>query len=219
MIQSTTNNHLSIINIEDPAPFDGMNHLTIHKHRVFFLLSLTSCVLSLASCVLNPLHLSSTCPPQAEHSTNQLFLCKTNPILIRTKINLTLYIKKIYGNFTPLRTMKNKPNTNPIKANTKPIKPKTNPIRTQNKANFKLEAKRRSLRVSFSESSNRGPISNPAPARIRMAFQERKKQLLCAKTCAGGQSRKRGANIHTPGGHQSRRRHGGRPYQPRWDGQ
>jgi len=33
---------------------------------------------------------------------------------------------------------------------------KTNPKQTQ----FKLEAKRRSLRVSFSESSNRGPISN-----------------------------------------------------------
>ena len=57
-----------------------------------------------------------------ERSTNHPFLCKTNPILIRAKINLTLYIKKIYGNFTRLRTMKNKPNTNPI--------------RTQNKANF-----------------------------------------------------------------------------------
>ena len=41
-------------------------------------------------------------------------LCKTNPILIRAKINLTLYIKKIYGNFTRLRTMKNEPKTKPI---------------------------------------------------------------------------------------------------------
>jgi len=48
-----------------------------------------------------------------ERSTNRTFLCKTNPILIRAKTNLTLYIKKIYGNFTPLRTMKNKPKTNP----------------------------------------------------------------------------------------------------------
>jgi len=37
--------------------------------------------------------------------------------LIRAKINLTLYIKKIYGNFTPLRTMKNEPKTNPNKPN------------------------------------------------------------------------------------------------------
>ncbi len=48
-----------------------------------------------------------------ESSTNPPFFCKTNPILIRAKINLTLYIKEIYGNFTRLRTMKNKPKTNP----------------------------------------------------------------------------------------------------------
>ena len=64
---------LLTIEVEDPAldgiqplqvrpldGLDGMNHLTIHKHRVFFLLSLASWVLSLASCVLNPLHLSRT---------------------------------------------------------------------------------------------------------------------------------------------------------------
>ncbi len=49
------------------------------------------------------------------------FLCKTNPILIRAKINLTLYIQKIYGNFTPLRTMKNKANTNPKQTQSNPI--------------------------------------------------------------------------------------------------
>ena len=39
---------------------------------------------------------------------------KPNSKPIKPKINLTLYMKKIYGNFTPLRTMKNKPNSNPI---------------------------------------------------------------------------------------------------------
>ena len=40
--------------------------------------------------------------------------------------------------------------------------PKTNPI--------KLEAKRRSLRVSFLESSNRGPISPPSHLRLLQLF-------------------------------------------------
>ncbi len=56
-----------------------------------------------------------------ESSTNPPFLCKTNPILIKAKINLTLYIKEIYGNFTPLRTMKNKPNSNPKQTQSNPI--------------------------------------------------------------------------------------------------
>ncbi len=77
---------------------------------------------------LGPLHLSRTL--YKSH-----LLCKTNPILIRAKINLTLYIKKVYGNFTYLRTMKNEPKTNPIKANTNPIKANIMPKQTQYEPN------------------------------------------------------------------------------------
>jgi len=117
------------------------------------------------------------------------FLCKTNPILSAVgglQMNVTSFITKYYENKWQRRVRKNKPNSNPIKANfrnaqmnvsslitkdyrknddfaVRKNKPNSNPKRTQNKANFKLEAnlsprERRSLRVSFSESSNRGPI-------------------------------------------------------------
>ena len=76
-----------------------MNHLTTHKHKES----------SYLRAYKAPLHLSRTLDKFT-------LLCKTNPILIRAKINLTIYMKKIYGNFTRLRTMKNKPNTNPIQS-------------------------------------------------------------------------------------------------------
>jgi len=74
----------------------------------------------------------------------------SNPILSAVgglQMNLNFYLTKDYENESTFRRRENKPNTKPIKAN------------------FKLEAnlslrERRSLRVSFSESSNRGPISN-----------------------------------------------------------
>jgi len=52
-------------------------------------------------------------------STNHTFLCKTNPILARPKMNLTLYLKRIYEKYSPLRTVKNEPKTNPISENPK----------------------------------------------------------------------------------------------------
>jgi len=99
---------------------------------------------------------------------------------------------------SPKKQTQYKPNSNPIKPNFQKSlmnvsavktmnyeqitmnnanknKPNSNPKRTQNKANFKLEAnlsprERRSLRVSFSESSNRGPIfllpNPPRPANL-----------------------------------------------------
>ena len=48
------------------------------------------------------------------------FLCKTNPISTEAKTNLTLYIKKVYENFIPPRTMKNEPKTNPKRTQFKP---------------------------------------------------------------------------------------------------
>jgi len=79
-------------------------------------------------------------------------LCKTNPILSAVgglQMNVTSYMVRDYENIANWTLGENKPNTNPI--------------RTQYEPNFKLEAnlslrERRSLRVSFSESSNRGPI-------------------------------------------------------------
>jgi len=89
--------------------------------------------------------------------TNQLFLCKTNPILSAVgglQMNVNKVLTKDYENKPNWTLGENKPNTNPIRTQYEPNQtqnePKTNPI--------KLEAKRRSLRVSFSESSNRGPI-------------------------------------------------------------
>jgi peroxiredoxin len=58
-----------------------------------------------------------------DSSTNQPFLCKTNPILC------VFHLK------TPI-SPKNKANSNPIKAKTNPIKAKTNPIQSQFKANL-----------------------------------------------------------------------------------
>ncbi len=52
-----------------------------------------------------------------ESSTNQLFLCKTNPILSAVgglQMNLNIYYTKVYNNETAFRRGKNKPNSNPI---------------------------------------------------------------------------------------------------------
>jgi len=67
-----------------------------------------------------PLHLSSTCPPQAERSTNQLFLCKTNPILSAVgglQMNVNPYNTTDYENKSNWTLGENEPNTNPIKPN------------------------------------------------------------------------------------------------------
>jgi len=83
-----------------------MNHLTSYKHRVFFLLSLASWVLSLES---------STFVENALQITP--FLCKTNPILSAVgglQMNVSAVLTKDYENETLSRRGKNKPNTNPI---------------------------------------------------------------------------------------------------------
>jgi hypothetical protein len=53
-------------------------------------------------------------------STNQPFLCKTNPILSAVgglQMNVNIYDTKAYNNETAFRRRKNKPNSNPNKAN------------------------------------------------------------------------------------------------------
>ncbi len=55
-----------------------------------------------------------------ESSTNQPFLCKTNPILSAVgglQMNVSNIITMNYKNFIPLAGQKNKPNSNPIKPN------------------------------------------------------------------------------------------------------
>jgi len=47
---------------------------------------------------------------------SRTLLCKTNPIFPRPTMNLTLYLKRIYERYPPLRTMKNEPKTNPIQS-------------------------------------------------------------------------------------------------------
>ncbi|MBA7624710.1 hypothetical protein ES703_32122 [subsurface metagenome] len=70
---------------------------------------------------------------------------KTNPISKKPKMNVNLYVIEDYREKDDFAVQKNKPNSKPIKL----------------EANLSLR-ERRSLRVSFSESSNRGPISKPA---------------------------------------------------------
>ena len=53
-------------------------------------------------------------------STNQPFLCKTNPILSAVgglQMNVSNIITRNYKKFIPLAGYKNKPNSNPIKPN------------------------------------------------------------------------------------------------------
>jgi len=101
---------------------------------------------------------------------------KTNPNkpnLLDAQMNVTSLITVDYENKSNCKLCENKPNTNPIKPNFRKAKMnialysetnyerkglygcrKNKPKQTQ----FKLEAQRRPLRVSFLESSNRGPI-------------------------------------------------------------
>jgi hypothetical protein len=55
-------------------------------------------------------------------STNQLILCKTNPISSKAKMNVNIYNTKIYQNETAFSRVKNKPNSNPIKPNLRKAK-------------------------------------------------------------------------------------------------
>jgi len=64
------------------------------------------------------------------------FFCKTKPISPSAQMTLTLSKERIYGNFRLCARVKNKPNSNPIKANFMPNKAKTKPIQTQFKVNF-----------------------------------------------------------------------------------
>jgi len=59
-----------------------------------------------------------------EISTNQTFLCKTNPILSAVgglQMNLSAYIKTAYENIRNWTLGQNKPNSNPNKPNSNPI--------------------------------------------------------------------------------------------------
>ena len=64
-----------------------------------------------------------------EHSTNQPFLCKTNPILSAVgglQMNVSCFFIKEYKNFIPLAGYKNKPNSNPNKPNLRKAKMNVN---------------------------------------------------------------------------------------------
>jgi hypothetical protein len=64
-----------------------------------------------------------------ESSTNQPFLCKTNPILSAVgglQMNVNIYYTKVYKNETAFRRGKNKPKTNPIKPNLRKTKMNVN---------------------------------------------------------------------------------------------
>ena len=129
--------------------------------------ALVPCILGLESCIL--------CLESSTFVKNPLqitpLLCKTKPILSAVgglQMNVNSILTKDYERNDIFTVSENKPKTNPIKPNTKPIKANTmpkqsqsNPKQTQNKLEANLSLReRRSLRVSFSESSNRGPISN-----------------------------------------------------------
>ncbi len=51
-------------------------------------------------------------------------------------MNLTLYLKRNYEKYSPLRTVKSKPKANPIKPNSKPINPHFQPA-TKKQTQFK----------------------------------------------------------------------------------
>jgi hypothetical protein len=58
-----------------------------------------------------------------ERSTNQLFLCKTNPILSAVgglQMHLSAYLKMSYENKHNWTLGENKPNSNPIQTQNKP---------------------------------------------------------------------------------------------------
>ncbi len=69
-----------------------------------------------------------------ELSTNQPFLCKTNPILSAVgglQMNVSNIITRNYKNFLPLAGQKNKPNSNPIKPNLRKAKMNINSFITK----------------------------------------------------------------------------------------
>jgi len=93
-------------------------------------------------------HFSSLFTPSAlyicrEPSTNQLFLCKTNPILSAVgglQMNVNPYNTKDYENISDWTLGENEPKTNPNEPNQsqlKPIKCQNKPNTKPNKANFK----------------------------------------------------------------------------------
>jgi len=58
-----------------------------------------------------------------ESSTNQLFLCKTNPILSAVgglQMNVSIFSKMAYENIANWTLGQNKPKTNPIQSQNKP---------------------------------------------------------------------------------------------------
>ncbi len=69
-----------------------------------------------------------------ESSTNQPFLCKTNPILSAVgglQMNVNIYNTTDYENIWQRRVRKNKPNSNPIKPNFRKAKMNVNSLITK----------------------------------------------------------------------------------------
>jgi len=154
--------------------------LATHFQNVIFCLSAPELFQKSASKSLRLLYIYQ------KSSSNHTFLCKTKPILARPTMNLTLYLKRNYVKYSPLRTMKNKPKTNPIqsqfKANSR--KPQNEPNPIQEKQLHKIydlrpkknEPNSNPKRTQFSaasprlhaggstQSSNRGPIPRKQPA-------------------------------------------------------
>jgi len=95
------------------------------------------------------------------------FKPNTNPIkpnLLDAQMNVSAVLTKDYDN--EQRTMNNERLC------------KTNPIQTQYKAEANLSLReRRSLRVSFSESSNRGPISKAKKMLLHLTINGRRKSF------------------------------------------
>ncbi len=85
---------------------------------------LAPCVLSLASCVLNPLHLSRTL------YKSPLFM-QNKPNLQKSQMNVNLYNTTDYENKWQRRVRKNKPNSKPIKPNLRKAKMNVNSLITK----------------------------------------------------------------------------------------
>jgi len=122
-----------------------------------------------------------------ESSTNRPRFLQNKANLFKAQMNVTPFKTKDYANKFACKLCENKPNSNPIKTNlpsaqinvtcfiTKDYENEQRRRLSENKPNqthFKLETHlalraRRSLRLSFSESSNRGP-NKACPERSRM---------------------------------------------------
>ncbi len=122
------------------------------------------------------------------------YYMQNKPNFRKTEMNITSALAKDYENIPPTKKCQNKPNQTQFHHQIC----KTNPNRTQFQP--KNEANKPNQTQFYPPPAD---SKGTAAAKIRMACEQRKKQLLRAKTCGSGQSRKRGANIHAPGDYRS----------------